>query len=89
MNERRCRALNGFRNRGVRPLLHGAASLPQPRRRRQAAAVTRRPRMLRAHGLIKKIPRSHRYQLTDSGHKIIAALLAARRADAATLAKAA
>ena len=30
-----------------------------------------------------------RYQLTDSGRKIITALLAARQADAATLARAA
>jgi hypothetical protein len=34
----------------------------------------------RAHGLIKKIPRTHRYLLTAEGRTAIAALLAARQA---------
>jgi len=49
-------------------------------RRRQAARVTRKFAMLRAHGLIKKIPRTHRYVLTSEGVTAITALLAARRA---------
>jgi hypothetical protein len=49
-------------------------------RRRQSARVSRRLAMLRAHGLIKKIPRTHRYLVTAQGRTIIAAVLAARRA---------
>jgi len=33
---------------------------------------------LRAHGLIAKVPKTHRYQLTDQGRTSISALLAAR-----------
>jgi predicted transcriptional regulator len=43
--------------------------------------------MLRAHGLIKKVPRTHRYHVTDKGRTIITALIAARNADASKLAK--
>lgn len=82
-------ALNGFANRDLRPLLFGQDPACPNRRRSRAAAVTRKLRMLRAHGLVKKLPKSHRYQLTDRGRKIVLALLAARSADAATLAKAA
>jgi len=40
--------------------------------------------MLRAHGLLRKVPRSHRYQVSDEGRKVITALLAARDANAET-----
>jgi hypothetical protein len=36
--------------------------------------------MLRAHGLIKKIPRTHRYLVTGEGRTAISAILAARKA---------
>ena len=42
---------------------------------------------LRAHGLIKKVPRSHRYLVTDKGRSVIGALLAARNASVHQLAK--
>jgi DNA-binding MarR family transcriptional regulator len=71
--------LTGFRNRDLQQLRIGST----------ASAVTRQLRLLRAHGLIRKVPRTHRYLLTDRGRVVIAALLAARRADIATLAKAA
>ncbi len=41
----------------------------------------------RAHGLIKKVPHTHRYQLTDQGRRIIPALMAARNVDANQLSK--
>jgi len=82
-------ALRGFANRDLRPLLLGQDPTCPKRRKSRAAAVTRKLRMLRAHGLIRKIPKSHRYQLTESGRSVILALLAARNADAATLANAA
>ena len=79
-------ALNGFRNRDVRQALCGE-SKPGKNRRRQAAATTRKLAILRAHGLIKKVTRTHRYQLTDTGRRIITALLAARNADIDQLTK--
>jgi hypothetical protein len=69
----------GFRNRHVRTALFGDSE-DKDERRRQASRVSRRLAMLRAHGLIKKIPRTHRYLVTVQGRVIIAAILAARNA---------
>jgi hypothetical protein len=79
--------LNGFRNRDLRPLLFGSAEASPQEARRQASAVTRKLRLLRAHGLIRKVPTTHRYLLTDRGRSAIAPLLAARQADTAKLAQ--
>jgi hypothetical protein len=81
--------LNGFRNRDLRPLLYGTGSTDAATLRRQSSAVTRQLRLLRAHGLIRKVPRTHRYMVSQKGRIAITALLAARQADTATLAKAA
>jgi hypothetical protein len=72
-------ALNGFRNRDVRAKLYESTDDPK-RLRRQTAAVGRRLMMLRAHRLIAKVPKTHRYTLTHRGSRIITALLAARQA---------
>ena len=69
----------GFRNRDVREGLYGAAE-EASERRRQSGRVSRLLGMLRAHGLIKKIPRTHRYLLTSQGRPAIAALLSLREA---------
>lgn len=73
--------INGFRNRDLRPLLYGAEEVSAAEKRRQSSAVTRQLRLLRAHDLIEKIAKSHRYQLTAKGQRSITALLAARRAN--------
>jgi hypothetical protein len=76
-------AINGFRNRDVRELLLGKDGPKQdaaPRRRR-SGQVTRKLRLLRAHGLIKKVPRTHRYLLTDKGRTLVTLLNAAKDAD--------
>lgn len=76
--------LNGFRNRDLRAILYAEAANPAERRR-HAAAVTRQIRMLRAHGLIKKVPTTHRYVLTDRGTKTIGALMTVRQVPATKL----
>ena len=68
--------LNGFRNRD---LFACAPSSPEATRR-QSGQVTRRLRLFRAHGLIKKVPHTHRYQLSDKGPAVVVALNAARNA---------
>ncbi len=68
--------INGLRNRDLRNLLCEPTS-SDLERRRQSARITRMLRMLRAHGLLKKVPRTHRYQLTLMGRQIITGLLAA------------
>lgn len=82
-------AINGFRNRQLRGLLFPKAPRDAVEQRRQSAAITRKLRLLRAHGLIHKVPKSHRYQLSPQGRKIINALLAARQASIAKLTEAA
>jgi hypothetical protein len=77
----------GFRNRDLRVALYGGSltsaddetAEAAATRRRDAGRVSRQLAMLRAHGLIKKVPRTHRYRLTDNGRIAIAAILAARK----------
>jgi hypothetical protein len=45
-----------------------------------AAARTRQVRLLQAHRLIHKVPKSHRYQVSAHGWTVVAAVLAARPA---------
>ena len=73
-------AINGLRNRDLRQHLWPKAATPDQQRRR-AAAVTRRLRLLRAHGLLRKVTGTHRYILTENGRRLTTALLAARQAD--------
>jgi len=79
-------AIGDFRNRDLRAILYGEAA-DVAAGRRQSGAVTRRIRLLRAHGLIVKIPKTQRYQLTAHGRLAIAALLQAQKASAAQLQK--
>jgi len=74
--------LNGLRNRDLRHLLFGDDPADPAARRRRAAAVTRKLRLLRAHGLLHKVPKTHRYVVSDAGRRTITALLAARNAHA-------
>jgi hypothetical protein len=77
--------ISGFRNADLRPLLFGAAETSRDEARRQSARVTRLLRMLRAHGLIRKIPKTHRYRLTHDAQTAITALTAAQQATIKTL----
>jgi len=87
-------AINGFRNRDLQPLLQAGSepdlqSLSVPERRRLSAAVSRKLRMLRAHGLIQKVPKTHRYQLTPTGRLAINAILTMHQTSLALLSRAA
>jgi hypothetical protein len=79
--------LNGFRNRDLQRLFFAhAAPTPQEARRR-SAWVGYRLRLLRAHGLIRKVTSTHRYQLTVSGRKIATAILTALHSTVRELAR--
>jgi len=80
-------AINGFRNRDLRPLLFAERSASHHQQRRHAAAVTRKLALLRAHGLIRKVPATHRYLLTQDGRTIVTALISAANANTDSLAK--
>lgn len=79
--------LHGFRNRDLRQALYGADALAAAEVKRQAAKITRQLRLLRAHHLIQKIPKTHRYQVTPRGRTAITAILAAQNASTKQLAK--
>jgi hypothetical protein len=77
--------LNGLRNRDLRRLLYGAAPATAAEQRRQSVAVTRHLRLLRAHGLLHKVPKTHRYVVGEAARQALTALLAARNASAEQL----
>jgi len=68
--------INGFRNRGLQKALYASEAQSKADQRRRSSAISRKLRMLRAHGLIQKVPRIHRYQVTDSGRTILLATVA-------------
>lgn len=72
--------ITGFRNRDLRGLLY---SRPQTKAddRRRSGQISRLLRLLRAHGVIRKIQKTHRYQLTEQGRLLTAALRATRDAN--------
>jgi len=81
--------INGFRNRDLQTHLFENTTEDPKEQRRRSGQITRKLRMLRAHGLIRKVPHTHRYHLSDKGRQVIIALQAAREANIEKLAKAA
>ncbi len=72
--------IKGFRNADIRVALCGADPADPLERRRRAARVSRLLSLLRAHGLIKKIPKTHRYLPTADGNRKIPDIIAAYNA---------
>jgi hypothetical protein len=82
--------INGFRNRDLRALFFAATPATTPEEaKRQSGKVTRLLRLLRAHRVIQKIPKTHRYQATPTGRAQLTALHAARRTNSEALLQAA
>lgn len=67
--------INGFRNRDLVDRFHPKGFSNQGERRRASAQITRQIRLLRAHGILRKVPHTYRYQVTDQGRKILTAIL--------------
>lgn len=75
-------ATAGFRNRDLRRLLYSTSDNASPDEvRRFSARISRRLRLLRAHGVIRKVQKTHRYRLTTRGRLLTAALFAVRDAN--------
>jgi hypothetical protein len=75
---------SGFRNRDLLRELFPATSTAD--HRRVAARIGRQVRLLRAHGLVRKVPKSHRYLVTRDGHRLATAIAAIRNAPVEALA---
>ena len=71
--------INGLRNRDLQALLYTTEATSPAERRRRSAAISRKLRLLRAHRLIQKVRRTHRYQVTDAGRAILLAVLTSAR----------
>lgn len=81
-------AVNGFRNEDVRHWLYSDAVSESPEaRRKRSAHATRRIGLLRAHGLVRKVPKENRYVLTEQGQTFATALLTASNARVSQLTK--
>ncbi len=79
--------MQGFRNADVRSILCPAVAPADAQQRRAACGkASRYLRLLRAHGLIRKVPRTHYYRVTRRGTEIMTASLKVREASVASLA---
>ena len=70
--------IKGFRNRDIAQDLFGQQPKDPIEMRRRSARVTRLIHLLRAHGLIAKIPRTRRYRTTLRGITIMSAVIELR-----------
>jgi hypothetical protein len=82
-------AIRGWRNRDLREIMFGDGQATPAERQRQSGQVTRRLQLLRAHGLIKKVPKSHRYKITAAGMKLASAVSYAENSSLNTFSQAA
>lgn len=80
--------IQGFRNRDVRQHLY-PGSTGQPRARLDAARVGRQIKRLHMRGMVRKISRSRRWQLTDLGRRLMATAIGLHQGFPDALARAA
>jgi hypothetical protein len=76
---------NGLRNRDLVVRLYAKPARTKEEARRRSARVSRLLRLLRAHAILQKVPKTHRYVVTPEGRNAVTALVAARNANADTL----
>jgi hypothetical protein len=79
-------AINGFTNADIRHILFGQDAGKNQARKR-AGQISRKLAMLRAHGLIRRVPRTRRWMLTTEGQAVTTLLSATANASANALAK--
>jgi len=72
-------AVGGFRNKDLRHWLYPESDPCQ--KKKNSGRTTRRLKLLRAHGLIKKVAKENRYVLTAKGRKFAVALMSASAVD--------
>lgn len=81
-------AINGFRNHDLRKWLYPESEQAgKDQQKKCSGRISRRIRLLRAHGLVRKVPHANRYILTEKGQKFSCALLTASALDIKALAE--
>jgi hypothetical protein len=78
--------LDGFRNRDLRADLAPEIKPRSKQGRALTARITRFMRLLRAHGLIRKVPKTQRYRITPKGHHAMTTALRLRELDVTQIA---
>jgi hypothetical protein len=71
-------AVRGFRNGELAERLLGPRPRDAAERRRRCGRISRRIALLRAHGLVAKVPRSRRYRVTPSGQRFMSTAIHVR-----------
>jgi hypothetical protein len=81
-------AISGFRNKNLRKWIYPESEIATKQEQKKCSGrTTRRIKLLRAHGLIKKVAKENRYMLTAKGQKFACALMAASVVDIKGLTK--
>jgi hypothetical protein len=70
--------LRGFRNHDLAQALFGSAHVSPEEKRRRTVQVCRHLQLLRAHGLIAKIPHCNRYRVTTKGDALMCSAISLR-----------
>lgn len=78
--------LQGFRNADVRQILCPKEATDPKERRAACGRASRYLRLLRAHGLIRKLPRTHCYRLTRRGTQVMTTAIKFRETSVGLLA---
>ena len=78
-------SLNGIRNRDLAEALFGPAPQDEAERRRRSSKVGRLLRLLRAHGIMHKVAKTHLYRVCESSRDGLLSLVVVRQADLKTL----
>jgi hypothetical protein len=66
--------ISGLTNKMIRQRLQGKKWAKGRTEKQLSARISRHLALLRDHGIIRKLPKQHRYQLTDKGVKLTTAL---------------
>ena len=75
-------SLNGFRNKDLRRRLYPESEdVDKQQRKKYVGRTTRRIKLLRVYGLVKKVAKENRYVLTSKGRKFACALMCASAVD--------
>ena len=69
--------VGGFRNKDLRVLLADNERYVGKTEKQRSGLTTRSIRLLRDHGVIRRLPKVRRYQLTSHGRQLVTTLQAA------------
>lgn len=73
--------ISGLRNQDIRDVLWQRDAKTQKEKRKRSSAVSRKLLLLRAHGILEKISKSHKYRVTAKGRQALTSLLTAANAN--------